>query len=465
MSGETGLRFALDRTSKRPIFEQLCDAIRKRAQTGSLSEGTRLPATRVLAAEMEVSRSTIVTAYDQLVAEGYLQSRPGSGYTVCALGEVELETTSPRTDDSGWADAPPLPRPFAASQPDMRLFPHRQWATTMARICRTRPDSMLSGAPIFGNADLRRAIATHVAEWRGLETSPRQVIVTAGASEALGLCLETLSGRAQTIGLENPGYSAARRFAERHAMRIIDMPIDDEGAIVPEQDPPSMVMLTPSQQYPLGGAMSANRRQAFIRWANTQGSWIIEDDYDSEFRYAGRPIPAMAGFDPRQRTIYIGSFSKVFSTALRLGYVIVPADLVDRFENKMRQTGSRAGLVAQPALAAFMSSGEFYRHLRRMRRVYDERRRFLLDRLQADFSEIGWCRDHQAGMQIVFHLNPPHCDMTIAAHAAKAGLNVEALSTFCNGSVRMNGLILGFCGYTPEEMEPALKQLGSLFSG
>ncbi|WP_299923475.1 PLP-dependent aminotransferase family protein [uncultured Pelagimonas sp.] len=458
------LGFSIDRTSPIPIFEQICTAMRAAIAAGELRQGQRLPATRVFATELGLSRSTVVTAYEQLVAEGYLQSVQGSGYTVCALGEVELESTRVNPQDET-AETKRLAVPFESGQPDMRLFPYRQWAKAVARVCRTNPEAMLIGGGPFGNFDLRRAIAAHVADWRGIQASGHQVIVTAGSSDALDICLRGLAQNGDTIGIETPGYQPIHHFAQTQGLKSHWLAIDAGGAQLPQSQPtPRVVVLTPSHQYPLGGAMTPSRRQEFIRWADVNNSWIIEDDYDSEFRYAGRPIPAMAGFDQLNRTVYIGSFSKIFSNALRLGYIVAPRDLMDRFRAAIRQTGLRASYMPQQALADFMESGEFYRHLRRVRRVYGERRRYLLDRLAQDFEKFGQFQDHQAGMQVVFHLKGGLRDTTVAARAQNLGVDIEALSECAFVPRGENGLILGFCGYQIQDMSAALDRLKLCFA-
>lgn len=455
------LAFSIKRDSKLPVFEQICAAIRARAVSGSLTQGTRLPATRAMATELGVSRSTIVTAYDQLVAEGYLSSLQGSGYRVCAIGEVELAQKAPPpplpTPPKIQEDTPPLPHPFQAGRPDMRLFPHAQWAKATTRICRTDPRSMLEGASPFGHFKLRTAIAAHVADWRGITASPHQIIITAGSTDALEICTRSLAQEGDRIGLENPGYLPLRHFAEMQGLDPIYLDATGAGAdLPPPGTSPRLVVLTPSHQYPLGGAMSPNRRLEFINWAQSHDAWIIEDDYDSEFRYAGRPIPAMAGFDHLDRTLYIGSFSKIFSSALRLGYVIVPDPLIANFRNTMRRFGQKASLMPQAPLAEFISSGEFYRHLRRVRRIYGERRKFLLEALAQEFAEFGHFEDHQAGMQVTFHLNKNLPDHEVSARAAELGVAVHPLSDYATKGSDFNGLILGFCGFTPDEMAPAL---------
>lgn len=449
----------IDRHDPLPVFEQICAAIRSRAVSGQLPAGSRMPPTRALATELGVSRSTVVTAYDQLVAEGYLSARQGSGHVVCAMGEVEL-TARPAAPPAPAPQAPPGPRPFAAGTPDMRLFPYRQWAKTVARLCRSNPQAMFSAGDSFGNPALRAAIAAHLRDWRGIDTAPDRVIITSGATDALELCMRTLTGPGDAIALETPGYPPLHAFSTAQGLRPVLLPIDDEGATLPAPEGGArLAILTPSHQYPLGGAMSPNRRRTFAIWAQSTGGWIVEDDYDSEFRYAGRPIPAMAGGDRLGRTLYVGSFSKIFSNALRLGYLVVPETLGDRFRATLHRFGLRAGSMPQQALAEFMASGEFYRHLRRVRRIYTERRRYLFDRLAHDFEPFGRAVDHQAGMQAVLHLRPGYRDTEIAAQAGDAGLTVEALSRYAAGAPAMNGLILGFCAFSEEEMAPALDRL------
>ena len=464
MKNTAWLAFDIDRNSKTPVFEQICAFIRTSALSGSLPEGTKMPASRAFAAQLGVSRPTIVTAYEQLVAEGYLRSRVGSGFYLCDLGKVELPPaaqSSPKQDAN--CTAPPL-RAFAYGQPDMRLFPYRQWGKAVAKVCRTHPETMLVGGTEFGNLDLRKAIADHVAEWRGISAAPDQIAITAGSSDALELCLRTLTQRGDAIGLEDPGYLPASEFAHARGLIKVHLPIDDQGACLPQKaEDPRLVVLTPSHQYPLGGSMSPNRRLEFIRWAKDCDGWIVEDDYDSEFRYAGRPIPALAGFDHLRRTIYVGSFSKVFSNTLRLGYVILPEPLVGAFHDTFDRFRPKASLMPQQALAEYITSGAFYRHLRQVRRIYGQRRALLLERLRSDFAEFGTFEDHQAGMQLVFHLKAPFVDTEIEQKAAQVGVRTPALSQVCKTVQGYNGLMLGFSGFDEGEINDALNKLLNCF--
>lgn len=452
--------FAIERRSGVPIFEQICQTIRSQVAAGALAEGTRLPPTRVYATELGVSRSTMVTAYEQLVAEGYLASTPGSGYRVCPVGEIELKAETRTIESAAREEEIGPPLPFQAGYPDMRLFPHGQWAKTVARVCRTDPKAMLVGASPFGSLALRRAVAQHVSDWRGIEAKAEQILITAGSGDALELCIQTLIGLGDSIALEDPGYLPLRSLVTSLGLSQLYLAIDEQGAHLPAAGRKArLVVLTPSHQFPLGGAMSPGRRLAFTRWAEEQDSWILEDDYDSEFRYAGRPIPAMAGFDKLRRTIYIGSLSKIFSNSLRLGYLVVPEPLLEAFKTRLRRFGTKASLMPQQALAEFIANGDFYRHLRRMRRVYGERRKFLLERLAKDFQAYGSFHDHQAGMQIALHLQPRFPDHRVSELARAKGVLVRPLSVYCAEPGARNGLLLGFCAFSEEEMAPALDRL------
>lgn len=464
MKKKPSLTFALDRSSDTPLFEQICQAVREMANSDGLKKGQILPATRELSADLGVSRSTVIAAYDQLVAEGYLLGKRGAGYEVCSVAGLEMNKLQrPKSVDTQPAESG-RPLPFEPSQPDMRIFPYRSWVKTLSRVGRTNPQSLLVGGSAFGNHSLRCAIADHVLNWRGISVSPEQVIVTSGAMGALEACLRTLSKTGDDVGVEDPGYVPLVRYIQAMGLRPHFLRVDDEGAELPKgTSQPKLTILTPSHQYPLGGTMSPQRRLEYIKWADQNNTWIVEDDYDSEFRFAGRPIPAMAGTDRLKRTIYIGTFSKLFSNAFRLGYAVVPESLVEQFHNCIDTFSMKAGIMPQQILAEFFESGEFYKYLRRARRIYAERRDFLLHRLGSDFADLGTFKDNQAGMQIVFHLRADLKDTTISELAAKEGVALHPLSASLSGEGQLNGLILGYCAHTRQEMEAALRVLRSCF--
>ena len=464
MIESAGIAFRIDRHGAMPVFAQVYEAIRARIVSGALEEGARLPPSRSLAIDLGLSRSTVNAAYEQLVAEGYILGRRGAGYFVRPMGEVEFApppAPRPRSPPvNAGAETPP---PFQPGVPDMRLFPYAQWARQVARTARTVPAALIASTDPFGDLELRAAIAEHIAEWRGVVADPRRIIVTAGSGDALEICIRTLARPGDHIGLEDPGYGQLRNFVSSLGLTPNWLDIDDAGAVLPagRGRTPGLVVLTPSHQFPLGGAMSPARRSAFLAWAAGAEAWIVEDDYDSEFRYSGRPIPAMTGLDGGQRTIYAGSFSKVFSNSLRIGYLVVPERLTDCAAQTLQSFGVKASIAPQRPLAGFMADGEFYRHLRRVRRIYNDRRRVLVEALRRDLPAARFA-DHQAGMLIALRL-PAHVDdRVIAREAAEAGLGPLALSAFYARPTKARGLVLGFCAFTDAEIERATPALAAV---
>ena len=464
----------LDRTSETPLFAQLYQALRHRITRGTLKSGDRLPSSRVLAAELGVARSTIVSAYDQLTAEGYIEGRRGSGLFVCTTGTLDpafdAKPTSLVRHTAVVSTKQPTPRraiPFSAGAPDMRLFPYSTWSKSVARTARLHPQALIEPGPAQGNPLVRAEIARHLGEWRGVACKPEQVFVTAGAVDALELCVRALLSTGETIGLENPTYLPLKNFALNQGLTPVYLPVEVDGAALPEgtsnQPSPRLVVLTPSHQFPLGGAMPAQRRRAFLDWAKTKDAYLVEDDYDSEFRYAGRPIPALSSLDNDGRCIYIGSFAKVFSVGLRLGVLVVPEALIETFIATIRRFGTKASMMPQLPLADFMARGDFLRHIRRMRRIYGERRRALLELIQEHLGDQVRVRDHSAGMHLVVELPPGLDDQHIAQSCRKHGLDVQALSTyFTKNGEDKSALLLGFCGFTQEEMAEAMPCLANI---
>jgi GntR family transcriptional regulator/MocR family aminotransferase len=454
ISNLASIALNLQRDASQPLFVQLCDQIRTRIVRGQIGGKLPLPATRSLAAELAISRSTVVTAYEQLVAEGYIEGRRGSGYFVRELAGSDHAGASAKpslveTTAFVPAGGSPLTHP---GYPDNRLFPYRPWARSLARSARMTPEAMIVSESPFGDPHLRQSIANYLADWRGLDIQPQQVMVTAGSVDALETCIRTLTVRGDVVGLENPGYRPLRNLVKNQGMRIEWLGVGANGAELPRNPATRLAVVTPSHQFPLGGAMPANRRREYQQWANANDAWIIEDDYDSEFRYAGRPIPALASLDDSERTIYVGTFSKVFSVSLRLAYLIMPPALIGEFRQTLARFGVKAALPCQRALADFIDNGDFYRHIRRVRRIYADRRRLLLELLQRKLGRHVSFQDHQAGMQICILLASGLDDRAIAAQAQAQGVQVAPLSSHYGGGDAQQGLLLGFCPFDESEI-------------
>lgn len=454
--------------STAPLFQQVYTRFRDRIIAGDMAPGDRLPASRALAEQLGVSRATVVAAYNQLGAEGFVEGRLGSGLYVCAIGEVEqpvrAELTQPiKPKPAAPPSGPPKIRAFEPGRPDMRLFPYRQWARAMARAARNSPEALVTSPDRFGDPVLRQALAKHLAEWRGIVASPEQILITAGSGDALEICIRALGTPGDVVALEDPGYLPIRRFVESLGLNSVWVPVGTDGAALPDV-PARIAMLTPSCQFPLGGAMPTAQRIAFLNWADANQSWIIEDDYDSEYRYAGRPIPALASLDKAGRSLYIGSFSKVFSDALRLGYLVIPEPLTERFSETLRRFGVKASIAAQRTLGTFIEDGDFYRHIRRTRRIYGERRAVFLRLVEEKLGSAATFTDHQAGMQIAVTLPGVSDDVALGADASAAGVGCLPLSGFSAGEGGERGLLLGFCAFSPEEMDVAMDRLAGVIA-
>lgn len=446
-----------------PLFQQVYGRFRDRIIAGDIAPGDRLPASRALAEQLGVSRATVVAAYEQLSAEGFVEGRRGSGLYVCAIGEVERPVRTFQPKAAPLASTPLQAQPFEPGRPDMRLFPYRQWARAMGRAARNSPEALVTSAHRFGDPVLRQALANHLAEWRGITARADQILITAGSGDALEICIRALGAAGDGVALEDPGYLPIRRFVESLGLHPVWMPVGEAGAALPDASA-RIAMLTPSCQFPLGGAMPTAQRIAFLNWADAHESWIIEDDYDSEYRYAGRPIPALASLDRAGRSLYIGSFSKVFSDALRLGYLVIPEPLIDRFTETLRRFGVKASVAAQRALGTFIDDGEFYRHIRRTRRIYGERRATFLGLIGEKFGADAEYSDHQAGMQIALRLPNIADDIALADAAVAAGVRCMPLSGFSAMGTGPKGLLLGFCAFSEAEQISALDILAAVIA-
>lgn len=453
------------------IQRQLSESLRGQIISGKLAQGERIPSTRALAQTLGIARATVVAVYGQLEAEGYLTAKPRSGFAVADTGsfgqpfppDTKL-SASRKAPNSDYEHEPLL---LAPGLPDMREFPSGTWAKFVARSAREEPALLVQSDSRFGDTVLRSSIAKHLAQWRGVKADPEQIIITAGALNALEICIRLLCDSAATIGLENPGYRALSKVVEEKKHPAFPLDVDEDGAILPrtrnDEAVPKIVVLTPSHQHPLGGTMPLLRRREFIEWANAAKSWIIEDDYDSEFRYAGSPIPALQGLDIYDRTIYIGSFSKTFSAGLRLGYLVLPKTLSAEASRLLSTAFPAASAAAQRPLGRFMADGQYSRHIRRIRRKYAERYALLVELLTTNLPDLQINAKHHAGMHLTAYL-PSHVnDIKFADEARKTGLGIDALSPSYFHGMGRPGLVLGFCAYTEDELRSGVKRLCDVY--
>jgi GntR family transcriptional regulator/MocR family aminotransferase len=477
---------SLDRDGALPLHRQLFDALRQAILSGRLRPGTRLPSTRVMASDLGVARNTVMAAFEQLVAEGYLQARVGSGTTVTSIApDMLLNVAAAPTDSSavgptelslsargrvlaGTVRGIPDPsrRAFQAGLPSFEAFPFGTWSRLLMRHSRKPSADMLGYSQNGGCEMLRGAISDYLGVARGVNCSPDQVIVVVGAQAGLDLVARMLLDSGDTAWIEEPGYPGARGALLGAGARLHPVPVDDDGLDVAagERVAPRarLAYVTPSYQFPLGTTMSLERRLRLLEWAQRANAWVVEDDYDSEYRYRGRPLSALQGLDTGERVIYVGTFSKTMFPALRLAYLVVPRGLVHVFRRALRHTGQDAPLAIQAAAADFISEGHYASHLRRTRALYADRLQSFTSLLAEQLGHVLELGPAHAGMQLATYLPHSIDDREIARQAEKAGVNVAALSSFYLRECPQPGLLLGYAALPEGEMRSGVAVLRQL---
>ena len=476
---------SIDRKARRPLHAQIYDGYRDAIVSGALHPGQRVPSTRGLATELGVSRIPVLGAYAQLTAEGYFESRTGAGTTVSlslpdqsVLGQPrnggfirtnELQRTvarHPNLPDS--VANPPWRRgwgAFGVGQVAVDQFPFREWNRLVARHSRGASAKSLDYGHTMGLKDLREAVASYLRTARGVRCEAEQIMIVSGSQQALDISVRVLLEPGSRVWLEEPGYRYARHVFALNRCRVVPVPVDDEGFNVARGmklcRKARAALVTPSHQYPLGATLSAARRLQLLDWAARSGSWILEDDYDSDYRYESMPIASLQGLDANSRVIYIGTFSKVLFPSLRLGYVVIPGDLVDRFQIVRLATDIGPATFSQAVLADFIGEGHFSRHIRRMRMLYRERRNVLVSSIEKEFGHRATVTGEKAGMHLCVVLDGVK-DREIAARAAQAKLWLQPLSSSYMGKGALQGFILGFGSTRPSEMPSAVRKLKAI---
>jgi GntR family transcriptional regulator / MocR family aminotransferase len=470
---------ALDRRLARPLHRQLYDGYREAIVDGRLRPGQRLPSTRILARELQISRMPVVLAFEQLVAEGYLQSRVGAGSFVSttlraqATGQPPRATAPRRGHRRIPRDALPVVAepwldssgPFRVAQPALDEFPIRVWARLVARRARLLPRRQMMYSDSMGFAPLREALADHLRTVRSVRCTADQIMVVSGSQQALALAARAVLAPGDAVWIEEPGFSGARDAVTLAGGRIVTVPVDDHGldvaAGIARGRAVRAAYVTPSHQYPLGVIMSASRRLQLLDWARRRGAWLLEDDYDSEYRYDNQPIASLQGLDTDQRVIYIGTFSKVLFPALRVGYLVIPPDLVARFRRIREAMDNSPAPLYQVVLHDFFAEGHFARHIRRMREVYAERRRVLVRAIEHELGDLRIAGD-RAGMHVVVMLPRGARDRDLAERAAHHGLSITPLSSCFAGPRPSPGLVLGYGAVRAADIPDAVRRLGAI---
>lgn len=462
----------VDRKSAHPLHKQIYDGFRAAILRRDLRPGVRIPSSRELASELRVSRFPVLNAYAQLLAEGYFESRVGAGtFVSTSLPEQQMSVTVPDTASSQELAGPrPVARrsllypsfdnhpairgwgAFGVHQPALDQFPFQVWSSLVLRHTRNPHANAIHHVNPMGTERFREAIAGYLRTARGVKCESDQVMIVSGSQQALDITARVLFDRGDPVWVEEPGYRLQRSVLTAAGCQLVSIPVDKEGmnvaAGIRMRRKARAAFVTPSHQYPLGSTMSASRRLQLLNWAQHTGAWVVEDDYDSEYRYESLPIASLHGLDVNSRVIYIGTFSKVLFPSLRLGYLVIPRDLLDRFIAVRHVLDIFPPYLYQEVLADFIQEGHFTRHIRKMRQVYSEKRTVLVQSLREEFGDTVEVHGAEAGMHLAITLPDGLNDMQIAVRSAQERLWLWPLSPSYALEERRHGFVLGF-GSTP----------------
>jgi GntR family transcriptional regulator/MocR family aminotransferase len=473
---------ALDAASGVPMYDQLSEWFRRAIMDGRLRPGQRVPSTRSLAKELSISRIPVLSAYEQLYAEGYLETFVGAGTCVARAipGEALIPPqrtpqpkkpqSAPRRISQRVATLKTAPQTWADNQGAFRIglpaldhFPSTAWSKLIHRHARNPPiGHMVYGSPM-GYLPLREAIAEYLSTVRAVRCDASQVLITTGSQQGLQICAHALLEAKDRVWMEDPGYPGARQALRTAGADIVPVPVDDEGLNVDAgirlSKNARAIYISPSHQFPLGVTMSAARRMQLLSWAARTGAWIIEDDYDSEFRFGGRPLASLQGMDTDDRVIYVGTFSKVMFPALRVGYIVAPKDLIQAFATIRDAFDTFSSTLYQAALADFITEGQFARHIRRMRALYLERRTALLDAIDQYTDDKLEVIGTHAGMQLTALLPRGIDDVALSIKTAKLCVSTRPLSICHAKPPKRGGVILGYSGASVAEIRDGVRKL------
>jgi GntR family transcriptional regulator/MocR family aminotransferase len=483
----------LDGRRKLPMFRQLYDQIRKAILEGRVKSECRIPSSRDLMEQLGVSRTTVVSAIEMLIAEGYLVTSHGRGTFVSSdipdeqvkpqrIVAEESSKNSSASNHLGQYGKSLLKlgranlhtgesHPFCPGEPALDEFPLDVWSRIVRRIWKSIDPRKLSYGEPAGYGPLRVQVADYLSVRRGVSCDPSQVMIVNGTQQAVDIVARISLDHGDEVLFENPGYVSARDAFSKRGAKVLPMNVGASGANVEEairkHGDARLAYVTPSHQYPLGVTLPIEKRLALIRWANESQSLILEDDYDSEYRYSQQPLPCMQGLDQGARTIYVGSFSKVVFPALGLGYAIVPTSMVTAFENALRLVSRLGSQVDQIALSEFIREGHFVRHLRRMRKTHALRREVFVAELKKRLSDKLEVIGTPAGLHCTSIIKTKQSDIDLVARFAEMGVVARALSEYylpgTPKRLRKNGLVFGFAASEPQRIRKRIREIAELF--
>jgi GntR family transcriptional regulator/MocR family aminotransferase len=480
----------LDRTAAEPLHEQLYRQMRDELKSGRFSDGSsRLPSSRALAADRGVSRSTVRLALSKLHAEGYLSSKTGSGTFVAnLLPETFLTANQLQTDESIQRPARVSNRVKAipdkrtgnqfdlgatgagpgvslvASIPAVDEFPIAVWERLRAQILAKKGVNLLRYSSNRGDVDLRKALAAYLCDFRAARCHPDQIVIVAGMQQAMLISAMSVLNPGETAWIEDPCYQQTRRVLSLAGVKVVPKPIDAQGLVIarsPKELLPKMIYVTPSHQFPLGVTMSFQRRTDLLDFARNHNAFVFEDDYDAEFRFVGPPLPSLQGIDTAGRVIYAGTVSKILCPSLRLGYIVAPEHLVDAFVKIRSAMDQHSSPIEQATLARFITEGFFLSHIKRMRKIYAERRDFFIDQFNELLGNRFTLQIPEAGLNIVAWLKHEEEFETIKRITSEIGVRPSALSFFCIQANLKPAFVFGFAAWTRTQIRESLIRLAS----
>lgn len=480
----------LDRASTEPLQQQLYRQIRDELRSGSFGDGaSRLPSSRVLAADLGISRLTVNLAFSKLHAEGYLQSKARSGIFVAyPLPEAFLSADKPKARPT--IQSPPRIADRVEALQDLRVgnqfdlgptgagagvsliaslpaadeFPMATWERLRANALAKKGAHLLRYASHRGDADLRKAIAAYLSDFRAARCHPDQIVIVGGMQQAMLISAMAVLNPGEPAWIEDPGYHQTRRAFALVGAKIVPKPIDDHGMVItraPKEPLPKMIYITPSHQFPLGITMSFERRTALLDFARVHDALIFEDDYDAEFRFVGPPLPSLQGIDTSGRVIYAGTMSKILYPSLRLGYIVAPEGLVDSIAKIRSAMDLHSPAIDQATLARFITEGFFLSHIKRMRKIYAERRDCFIQQFNELLGDWFTLQVPEAGLNIVAWLKHEDDFRIVRRVTLEIGVRPSPLSLYCIQAKLKPALVFGFAGWTPAQIRESLVKLAS----
>lgn len=476
------LNIQLDRNSSETLDRQLYNHIRAAILSGAMKPGMRVLSTRELSETLKVSRSTVVEAYRQLIAEGYLDAKAKSNTFVCLeLPAAPKPSPSPKVNDKLTELGKRLARteliespvaeeteiPFYFWRTALEELPLEQWTKNLWKRSRIAESSLLEWGPRAGSMRLRAVIADLVKQTRGIDCEPRQVIMTLGFQQAMDMINRLFISKGDRVAMENPCFMDTRSAIEAYGAQLVPVDVDESGLIVeqlasrPKNDI-KLLCLTPSHQFPTGAILSMSRRMELLEWSRKANTLILEDDYDSEFRYQGQPIPALAGLDKNNLVVYVGSFSKIMFTSFGIGYMVVPRNLVGLFENIRRLSSDPVPVQMQEAVADFIEEGHLKRHIKHMKPIYEERRSALIYSLKQHLGNRVTIYGDNAGLHVMARIKTLVPDQILVGRCQKAGVGLISTANHYLVNPRRGEFVFGYGNLSPEEIREGIRRLSSI---